>query len=493
MALLSEVDTRIKTLEKELYGLRSHHNRLIPLCVLPTELLVHIIRMLQFQNDDTASHFTRSLGSYDARWTRVMLTCTHIRAISVGTPTLWSFIECHVDRTWERLCLERCGDSPLQLVVANLHGQTSAGLTNVIDSVRTLFPRCRSARFTLTTMEAHPKVMEILDQLAPRLTELHLVGHDDCPALKLTANLLDGHCSALRSLVLLNIASAVDPPHLPWLQNLAYGTGHILTPADLQNFVRLLRRVPALRDLSLVVASKCYESVNLQDVVIEGSLELPCLRSLHIVDCTERVGAFLRFLPRPSDAMHIHIAQLPQVDQDIWSPPGNAHHAAIFTAALYFYKDKAGSDDLPSGLVTSARADRAPPYSRPRNVISFTSPHFSLSCPCRIFNAHPLVAQVKTLHLKGDRVGPSLSPYDGSGAVHLTGLQKIVLDSPGTDRQLRSIELFLKDRAKIHGPVEEIEVLNPTEKIVLGNKAKDFVRRVLKAKAAASVVVITSA
>jgi hypothetical protein len=93
---ITDIDAQIEDLLQRLSNLRKRRNSLTKLCRLPTELIVHILKLSQRPEDPPdASIYTYSWEAFDYSWTRLAMTCSYVWNIAVKEPELWTFIQYH--------------------------------------------------------------------------------------------------------------------------------------------------------------------------------------------------------------------------------------------------------------------------------------------------------------------------------------------------------------------------------------------------------------
>jgi hypothetical protein len=121
MSSLDAIDARILTLEKEPAHLKKHRNSLAPFCKLPPELIIRIVRLVQ--NDSgyvyrsPEQYHLYEAMTYNCKWTRIMLLCRYIRAVVLDARSPWKVVDSRSKPEWIDLCLQRCGNAPLDNMV----------------------------------------------------------------------------------------------------------------------------------------------------------------------------------------------------------------------------------------------------------------------------------------------------------------------------------------------------------------------------------------
>jgi hypothetical protein len=247
---LATIDAEILKLEDQIRQLKRRRNTLSHLCRLPTELLIRIVALLQ--SEVTKPGFTvfkQHQIEYDGRWTRLMLTCSYVRGVLLEARALWSLIDCRLKTKWSNLCLERCGEMPLELTARRLMtvSITSQAPRLIVSRVGQLFPRSRTAYICLGTSNGGT----FLSGPTPWMEHLHL---ESIFEIVLTSKFLHGSQSHLRSLVVRHVSPIDDPPSFPRLQILEldiFWVDH-KDPSTMTRLIQLLQGAPCIQDLSLV-------------------------------------------------------------------------------------------------------------------------------------------------------------------------------------------------------------------------------------------------
>jgi hypothetical protein len=480
--MVAEIDARIVVLEQELHELRTRRNAFAPLCTIPSELIVHIVRLIQITPEHHYTNTTKPYLypdiKYNGKWTRMMMTCQHLRHVIVEAPALWRLVDCHPGSEWMQLCMKRRGSVPLDLI-ANTHVYQPDHKA-VSDFARKRFSQCRAAYYSLHSKDPGEVFSHIIEQPAPLMEHLQLSARSGLDsALTLTPMLLGGACSNLRTLTLKSLSEVKpDPPHFPALQRLELDVTWIKHVQHMSALFTLLERAPSLRELSLLRELDLDHEKVLD--FTGRTIYLPHLHTLRIADHIEHIHTYLDFLPEP--ALNFHVFVYEWTDEGIWSPPGSDPFISLFGRLSSFWLAKTGEDHFPGGSVT---ADR-PITNYPVEMLRFSSAAESsheliFECKCKITGHHPLVDQIRTLHVKGDRTGPALGAADGTGSAFMTALELVMIDGPGTAKQLQTMEKFIKEYCRAHPPIQVVEVHRPGHKLVQTRKVDDFFRRIQKA------------
>jgi hypothetical protein len=476
---LVELDARIKDLESELRQLKTRRNALTPLCRLPDELLVEIIRYLQIKDH------TRYEVVYDKQWTRITYACTHVREVAKAARPLWSLIRCSQEPRWMDLCLERCGDTPIHLFIKQ-HYYARSSDTPAVELAKDHFTRCRTAYIHINSNGQASELTAMLEQSAPLLTEL-LVRSYKGP--RLTSKFLGGGAPLLKSLVLRELSGLEVPPSLPALEQLELSTAWMKDRSALTRLLTFLANSPALQEVTVMRPSP-WENIRefFDDDCHLDPIKLPKLRLLCIHDDIKIVHMLLRALPDP--AIHLEIVVLSrfrhQTDNpEIWSPPTSTYFAPVEARVSSFWNSRTGRTRLPNGRIQSDNQSSKIIFCSPESDRKGKA-YVSYSSPCYIQEHHPLLDDIRTLHLTNDQAGPG-SDDDGSGAVYLSNIKKLIIGRAWTDKYLKALEKWIKRHAKAHGAIQRVHIWHPARK--LKDKVDAFVGRLQKVNAVVDIAV----
>ncbi|KAI0710760.1 hypothetical protein C8Q76DRAFT_810782, partial [Earliella scabrosa] len=114
------IAARRTALQYELLALGALHNATLPMNLLPNEILIEILSVIQSDGivpggpcycDGEA----RRLASL--HWVPLMGVCRHWRAVACCTPQLWSTIDVYGGLDWLKLCLTRAVDTNIKLSI----------------------------------------------------------------------------------------------------------------------------------------------------------------------------------------------------------------------------------------------------------------------------------------------------------------------------------------------------------------------------------------
>jgi hypothetical protein len=486
---ISVIDARIATLQRRIDSMRKQRNALTRFCALPAELLVHVISYLQ-RKPRGDSDVPES--EYDGRWTRMAQVCSFVRTTVLGARSLWALVDCKANTAWVDLCLERAGNTPLDLLARSHDVQYGNPILEMNNRFIKHFHACHAAELSISSdaVANSSNLLAVLRQSAPFLELLEIHGYR---RLSLASQFLGGSCDTLQRLTIRGLSGIDDPPAFPKLRKLEIGTDWICELAHLDTLLEFVAQTNELRTLCLerspagaYIASLAVDERHLPS---HDPLLLLRLRTLELIDLSVYAHIFLRVLPHPSHHFEVRILGDAQ-DVSVWSPPSNTHFEYIFTRLSAYWKDRTDEAELPGGTVVSSGPDRsAATCVHQLTFDSFPNATISpfYSCWCRILQSDPLLDQVTELQIWGDRCGPGYGPGDESGAVFLSALDVVVVGIPTTQRQLQAVEKWLKQHVQAHGALTGIRIWWPAKKLQVNGKVADFIRRLQKAGVAKKV------
>jgi hypothetical protein len=118
--VLRQIDEEIAALDSQLLALKIRRNSLVPFGRLPWEILVRVLHFAQVGIKPGPSRFETPWINFDRKWVEYTLVCRRLREVALGTPVLWTFIECdprNEPGRWENLCITRAKDCHLDILV----------------------------------------------------------------------------------------------------------------------------------------------------------------------------------------------------------------------------------------------------------------------------------------------------------------------------------------------------------------------------------------
>jgi hypothetical protein len=219
------LQTRIAELQARERALQTRQNALVPLCTLPTEILVHIMDLLlqsAYMNEEGEG---RRRERCHMGWVAVMGTCTRMRSLILHTPHLWVDINLNRRKEWTKLSLRRAAHSLIHVSLSDMAAYPWKDC------------ECDDGISPRLSKEEESRLRRSLKATLPRASVINLDFRFSLP-LFLVA------CQLLRA------------PTLPHLRSLTYATSsesHFFRhPAfAAENFVPLLQGATELNHLSV--------------------------------------------------------------------------------------------------------------------------------------------------------------------------------------------------------------------------------------------------
>jgi hypothetical protein len=384
----------------ELIHLKRRRNALVPICRLPSELLLDIFRFLQ--GLDNSSFYSVSDGSafsfmpVDNRWSRIMRVCYYFHRLACDTPALWSVLDftaprCSDARAWRALCVERSAGAPLCLRVRDE------------DGVALLNGAWKAA------LEDDVVAASALNERAPRLRVLSV---QTLQPFRLTSAFLGGDATRLTHLRAIKVDARVmltEAPRLACLRRLELCA--VQTPPDLRFLVALLAHTPMLQWLRL--SSFFFHSSQTRVhpsriIPVPERVALPHLKVLSIEDTTAEASALVRLLPIPSASFQIIMLQTGPdhdgtEDEDDRVFDLNENHSIVYGRYAEFTRTQA----LPGGDLCEGRLEVD--SDDPVQLITFGQNRHTqgtqvsfCEIECIIYAPHPILTHVRTMHIVND-------------------------------------------------------------------------------------------
>jgi hypothetical protein len=303
---IANAQARITDLQKQLAQAQTHmrtlqtrRNALTPLCRLPEDILLHVLVLLiRSGHADVPEVMSKarplstesSTSEKTTSWTRVMGVCTHLRAVTISCPLLWSYIDLDQKRpTWMRTRLERTRHVPLAV---NARSNLNAWLGSPLELLGTILSRANYVCFFLQDAQPVEAVVvnAIFNAPAPHLCEL-VLAHPTGIVFELSPQFLGGTTAKLTRLVLQGVMLSRDLPFLPALIHLDV---HLLIlQGELKRLVLLLERAPELETLHIGTLLQAFDYGGMRPIA------LPKLSTLTIAAHHWALVALLPMLPTP--------------------------------------------------------------------------------------------------------------------------------------------------------------------------------------------------
>jgi hypothetical protein len=106
---IARLDEEIADIEKHLVILKRKRNSMVPICRLPDELLVLLMRHIQSKPWTLKSMDLEfyDFDAFDLRWMQITWVCQHIRRVAIDSPELWTEVCSEQSPEWNDLCASR--------------------------------------------------------------------------------------------------------------------------------------------------------------------------------------------------------------------------------------------------------------------------------------------------------------------------------------------------------------------------------------------------
>jgi hypothetical protein len=303
---IASTQSRIAYLQKQLAQAETHmralqtrRNALTPLCRLPEDILLHVLVLLiRSRHADVPDILSKAkplstasaTSDQTTSWTQVMGVCTHLRAVTISCPLLWSYIDLDQKHpTWMQMRLERARHAPL---VVNARSNLNAWLGSPLELLGTILSRANYVCFFLQDAQPVEAVVvnAIFNAPAPHLCEL-VLAHPTGIVFELSPQFLGGTTAKLTRLVLQGVMLSRNLPFLPALIHLDV---HLLIlQGELKRLVLLLERAPELQTLHIGRLHHALDNGGMRPIA------LPKLLTLTIAAHYQALVALLPMLPIP--------------------------------------------------------------------------------------------------------------------------------------------------------------------------------------------------
>jgi hypothetical protein len=305
---LRRLDDQIATVERQLADLKAHRNNLVPFCQLPEEILAHVLYFAQVAPEGKKRHAVPTPWiNFDCRWVEYTRICRRMREVALGTPSLWTFIECRSRKKpgkWAELCAERARNCLLEISGPGYH---------VTDN---LFPKERVADIYVERARMmhffpdeavggtafYKAYEEILSAPLPVIQVLHC----NMDFNTLPSRFLGGGSPSLTYLSLLRVClgNTDCAPEFPALRYLEIELGYTLTSGGAEQFVLMLMNALSLETLVIHTHHRLDDS-DCNANKSFASIPLPKLRTLHMDGVYEDMSLLVRIIPTPRKDLSI--------------------------------------------------------------------------------------------------------------------------------------------------------------------------------------------
>jgi hypothetical protein len=239
MSTVQDIDHRIAELDEEIRQLRTKRNSLMLLFGLPSEILAHI--MIILQNVETQTSFSfETLKGFNKDWVHFTHTCSRMRQIALETPSFWTFIDltgcAQKEPPWLELALRRSGDAGLAIFAKD---QTQLSLYTPY------MPRAMLLCLSSASPHADGPLVKALDQPMPQIRDIDLL----YTSFLVSRAFLGGESHALRNLQLTDSSIHFSTPRSPNLQQLS--PKRVYVGRSYHNLYKLLEGCPRIEQLHI--------------------------------------------------------------------------------------------------------------------------------------------------------------------------------------------------------------------------------------------------
>ncbi|KAG9029718.1 hypothetical protein FRB95_004967 [Tulasnella sp. JGI-2019a] len=246
-----------------------HHNTLLPISLLPNELLIRIFALASVEKDH---FFTYRIKRMRFPLAELALVCREWRKILHGTPSLWAHICSDYPRQIYLECLARSDDVPLHV---SLNEHTPHETMTFWEEICYKVHRWQSVEMVVKSME---RLWELDRLKAPLLEKLH-VRYDPLVGGLATINYFCESASRLRYVTLANVGIPWVPSLLCHLKTLNI-SHEIAVGLSAQQVVHVLHSCPDLVSVKLHLSSNSDPGPIPQDPF---TMDLPQLKHLSLM------------------------------------------------------------------------------------------------------------------------------------------------------------------------------------------------------------------
>jgi hypothetical protein len=336
------------------------HNSSLPLCRLPEELLVYIVKLVQGRlpvegaaDRVLISAFWRTMDQKHIQclaWRHIMLTCRQVQATMLRNPEVWSLVASCWPERWVDLCVRRSKNFPLH-VLCNVHSRVTVALAmRLIPLAKDVVLLIDGSTDGLNIAHYRALCLDILRlEASLRLLNVQVSGWtlwDRYNLIPLTIPLLGGPRSCIADLDLEHV-HLLEVPAFPHLEHLRLSD--VMPPSNPDWLYRWLRTTPKLSTLEFRVL--VLEETHGVLTTTGPLLDLPHL-SLTQFACPFDMAAFFWTLPLPSRRLSVTTRPSDREEDTLNLAPTNA--ASVYALCLYveqFWARVKGDERLPPAVV----------------------------------------------------------------------------------------------------------------------------------------------
>jgi hypothetical protein len=454
---LQLLDLEISTMEVQLRLLKTRRNNLIPLFLLPNELLAQILVEVSTMVDRCLPEGKLSYDEHrrhNPKWTRIMLACTRLRSLALCTPELWTFLNCSGDSRKQpvELWAERASTFPLTLNAIQHGHQPKPTLT----LVGTYLPRARSARIHGTTYgDVDANLQQLLMKSAPHLRFLGIVQAD---GFNLNSSFLGG-ANALTTFHMHGGLLDDDIPSFPSLQNLRLSG--VRVQEGISSIGYILSSAPRLRSICVAeLRDEDMRMLSLQDVICHewDQVYLPNLETLQLSVTPSVAYAIISMVPNPTRSLGI----------DLSSFDGRPEHTLLQTPAVLTYiADRAveywsacGQGRKIDVAILSFSGTYSSQFILRPSESRLDHPELRLHMDGTIGSTHPLLKLIHTVHIQrasGETSVHALyNTFLAIDQLQMPSLQ-LVLMKQVWNMNLQTVESWLRRRLEAGRPIKSMD------------------------------------
>jgi hypothetical protein len=287
-------------LREEICALYTRRNAFTPPCRMPPDILLRILELVihveqkEKEESSQGSNDWKDIAKQHVSWVRILSTCTHIRAVALSFPSLWTNIDLNRKSKWIKMCLARSASVLLSICCRG--GSKSAVLPN--RKLASLFMRSKSICLADITPEVTTVLHESLARPMPHLRVLHYLSLPE-DRFTLRQQFLAGETSSLTKLVLGHLILHSQGLHFP---NLVFlGLSKVDVENSIERILRLVSTAPRLRELYISNIAITQSTTKLPVA------HLPDLEVLDVRGSLKMLDILVPKLPLPGHAFRVSL------------------------------------------------------------------------------------------------------------------------------------------------------------------------------------------
>jgi hypothetical protein len=411
---LQELFTRYERLEAAMRAAATRRNALTPFCRLPLDVLEHLLHiMVRDWNPVFELPLAEAFGS-QARpplgtgCMPVLQICTHMRALALASPYLWSYVDVNHSKPWITICRERAGPLPLFISCYSEFPLVTTDAIALMNQAREIYfcPPVYPHEFSGTNALRGNAITSSVASF----TLLHTI-REEC-SFVVRVRFLSHMTQSLTRLVLQTVVipSLTSMPQLVelGLKGVFFDEAHGLR--------MLVNGAPSLRD------------VHLHDVWVEedGASNYsahPSLELLRIEGCLPYVGGSFRVLPTPARNLVLHI-----LNQDI-DARGPEHAEELERETFRRAADTAILAHASNDLVVHLRIAGHYTISFSSSSTAADERHISYANQSRtLAGLYPVCLMIRTLHVHHKMTAVLFWGSEQQILLQLSNLEHLILE-----------------------------------------------------------------